>query len=167
MESMAEAEITTDKGCRVILLNGEAERLTGWLTREAMGKPLSEVLGMRDPLTGQRVGNIVERILRKESILFVSRNGVETVLDGSVSPLRDSDGKISGVILKFRNAGEAFPGSFIDRLKEGIFQTDAYGRLTFLNKAWRKSPITGSKPVWESPLPPISILKIFGRMRNS
>ncbi|MHB1099207.1 MAG: PAS domain-containing protein, partial [Burkholderiales bacterium] len=135
---MADAEITTDKRCRVILLNGEAERLTGWRTLEAMGKPLSEVLAVLDPLTGQRIGNVVERILRKESILFVSRNGVETALDGSVSPLRDSDGKISGAILKFSNADEALPGSFIDRLKEGIFQTDACGRLTFLNRAWEE-----------------------------
>ncbi len=138
MESMADAEITIDKRCRVILLNGEAERLTGWCMREAMGKPLSEVLGALDPLTGQRIGNIVERMLRKEPTLFVSRNGVETVLDGSVSPLRDSDSKMRGAILKFRNADEALLGSFIDRLKEGIFQTDACGRLTFLNKAWEE-----------------------------
>lgn len=138
MESMAEAEITTDKGCRVILLNGEAERLTGWCTREAMGQPLSEVLGALDPLTGQRIGNVVERMLRKEPILFVNRNGMEMALDGSVSPLRDSDGKIRGAILKFRTADEAHLGSFIDKLKEVIFQTDACGRLTFLNRAWEE-----------------------------
>ena len=36
MESMADAEITIDKRCRVILLNGEAERLTGWCTRRPL-----------------------------------------------------------------------------------------------------------------------------------
>lgn len=135
---MADAEITTDKQCRVIMLNGQAESLTGWHAWEAAGKPLSEVCRMLDPATGEKIGNVVERVLRKEPVLLVSRGGNEMAVEAAVSPLRDANGRISGAMLKLSRQVE-LPLErlrFIERLKVCIFQADAAGRLTFASRVW-------------------------------
>ncbi|MBY0579855.1 MAG: EAL domain-containing protein [Burkholderiales bacterium] len=143
---MAAAEITTDKQCRVVLLNGEAERLTGWSTGEAKGRPLPEIFGMLDPLTRQKIRNVVEQVLRGDSgkILLARRDGAEIFVEGKASPILDANGKINGVTLEFHEAAEHEAISsqerlrFIDRLNDAVFQVDAAGRLIFLNPAWEK-----------------------------
>lgn len=132
---MAGAEITTDKACRIVLLDSEAERLTGWRTQDAAGRPLHEVCCLIDPATGRRVWNVVERVLEGKAALLIDRRGKKASVEGSASPLRDEDGRISGVILKLRSAHLHHP-VVIDRLKEAVFETDLQGRLIFLNKAW-------------------------------
>ena len=137
---MADAEITTDKQCRVLLLNKEAENLTGWHTLEAAGKPLSEVCSMLDPATGGRVGNVIERVLKREPVLLLSRDGKESAMEAAVFPLRDANGGISGALLKIRRPIELSLERlrFIDRLKEAVFQADSSGRLTFASQAWEE-----------------------------
>ncbi len=140
---MADAEITTDKQCRVIMLNGQAESLTGWRTGEAAGKPLAEVCGMIDPATGEKVGNIVERVLKKEPVLLVDREGKEVAVKAMVHPLRDARGAITGATLTINRAAaiERDRSGFLDRLAICIFQADREGHLISVSRAWES--ITG------------------------
>ncbi len=132
---MADAEITADKSCRIVQLNDTAERLTGWRTQDAAGRPLHEVCCLIDPATGKRIWNVVERMLDGKPALLLDRRGKKVSVEGTASPRRGGDGAINGVTLKLGRAHVHHPG-VIDRLKEAVFEIDPHGRLTFLNKAW-------------------------------
>lgn len=143
---MACAEITTDKQSRIVLLNSEAENLTGWNSGESKGMSLPDVFCLLDPATHRKVRNVVEWVLRHEfqRLRFINRHGVETAITGKVSPVLDANGKLSGVDLTFRKAAKPEPAAvqerlrIIDKLKEAVFQTDCAGHLVFLNPAWEE-----------------------------
>jgi PAS domain S-box-containing protein len=110
LRSIGDAVIATDpEGC-VTFMNAVAERLTGWPSNEARGRPLSEVFSIFSERTRQVVESPVERVLREGKVVGLanhtilrSRQGVEVPIDDSAAPIRDESGRLSGVVLVFRD----------------------------------------------------------------
>ncbi|MEW6385965.1 MAG: PAS domain S-box protein [Thermodesulfobacteriota bacterium] len=110
LRSIGDGVIATDNGRRIVLINQVAEQLTGWTQSEALGRPLSEVFHIineetripcEDPVakvleTGQVVG------LANHTVL-IARDGAERLLADSGAPIFDSDHRIIGVVLVFRD----------------------------------------------------------------
>jgi PAS domain S-box-containing protein len=95
---------------RIIILNNEAERLTGWTSQEAIGQPLKTVFNVAVDLAAQaRVPrsafrNELQSILSlPESATLTARDGTERILEQSASPIRDKQNEIAGVVLVFRD----------------------------------------------------------------
>jgi PAS domain S-box-containing protein len=113
LASIADAVITADAEGRITGLNRTAERLTGWATAEASGRPLGEVFRLVDEATlrtdEMRVAEIVGNgvVLRSsDSVMLVSRDGRSRPVEHSTAPIRDEGGRIDGMVLVFRDATE-------------------------------------------------------------
>lgn len=108
--SVGDAVITTDYKGRVELMNPVAEALTGWKQEEAQGRPLEEVFHIINEETRGEVENPVRRVVREGLVvglanhsLLKSRDGVERAIADSGAPIWDESGRISGVVLVFRD----------------------------------------------------------------
>ena len=91
-----------------------AERLTGWLSHEAAGKPMQDVFRIVNEYTRAIVENPVEKVLREGVIvglanhtLLIARDGSETPIEDSAAPIVDAHGQLFGVVLVFRDASTA------------------------------------------------------------
>ncbi len=114
LRSIGDAVVTTDAIGRVEMLNPVAERLTGWATHEAAGKPMHDVFRIINEHTRAEVENPVEKVLRDGTIvglanhtLLIARDGVETPIEDAAAPIVDSHGHLHGVVLVFRDASAA------------------------------------------------------------
>jgi len=113
LDSIGDAVITTDTGGKVTGMNPTAETLTGWMRTEAFGKSLSEVFHIINAQTRLPVENPVEKVLRVEKVIglanhtvLVSKGGTEYQIADSGAPIQDKTGKITGVVLVFRDVTE-------------------------------------------------------------
>jgi PAS domain S-box-containing protein len=111
--SIGDAVITTDSAGRVAFLNPEAERLTGWKTEEAIGKPLDRIFRIVHEDTREPIENPATRALREGQVvglphqaLLLAPEGREVPIDDSAAPIRDAAGLVSGVVLVFRDVTE-------------------------------------------------------------
>ena len=110
LQSIGDAVIATDNAGSVTFMNGVAERLTGWSTGEARGRPLVEVFQIFSELTREVVESPVTKVLREGRVvglanhtLLRTRQGAEIPIDDSGAPIRDESGVTYGVVLVFRD----------------------------------------------------------------
>jgi PAS domain S-box-containing protein len=113
LHSIGDAVIATDRGGRVRFLNGVAERLTGWRSHQAAGRPLSDVFPVVNEATRRPVESPVERVIRARQVVgladhtvLLARDGSERSIEDSGAPIVDDDGELAGVVLVFRDASE-------------------------------------------------------------
>ena len=67
LASIGDAVLVTDVAGRVTSLNAQAERLTGWTSEDALGRPVEEVFRIVNEQTRQPVESPVRRVLREHS----------------------------------------------------------------------------------------------------
>jgi len=106
LDSIADAVIATDSNGIVERMNQAASKLTGVSDQEATGKPLAQVLRLKDPESGKFItdlskesiegwGKVGLPLVRKDKALFLVTIEVRYILDeagnhhGSVTVLRD------------------------------------------------------------------------------
>jgi len=113
LQSIGDAVITTDAYGAVDWLNPVAERMTGWLTTEAKGLPLSQVFHIVNEETRAPTENPVATCLAQGKIvglanhtLLISRDGTEFGIEDSAAPIRNAAGDILGVVLVFHDVSE-------------------------------------------------------------
>lgn len=113
LRSIADALIATDANGRITLMNGVAEKLTGWSESEAHGRPLVDVFRIVDEQTRAAVPDAVDKVLKSRGIagpgnhsLLLARGGREIPIDDSGAPVRGDNGSIEGVVLVFRDVSE-------------------------------------------------------------
>lgn len=116
IRSIGDGVITTDNAGHVGLMNGVAEFLTGWSQEEAAGKSLSDVFVIIDTDSRKRAADPVETALNRkstvalgESIVLISRKGVEYYVAASAAPII-SQGELRGGVLVFRDITEKLNG---------------------------------------------------------
>jgi PAS domain S-box-containing protein len=110
LDSIGDAVIATDPDGLITLMNPVAEKLTEWKSEEAIGKPLSEVFQIVNQETRKPVENPVEKVRRLNHVVglanhtvLISKGGQDFAIDDSAAPIRDSNGKIAGIVLIFRD----------------------------------------------------------------
>ena len=114
LRSIGDGVITTDVQGRVIILNNEAERLTGWTSAEAVGQPLKDVFNVAIDLAAQARAqqsgyrNEAQSILLTlpENATLTARDGSEYIVEQVASPIRDNKNDVVGVVLVFRDITE-------------------------------------------------------------
>jgi PAS domain S-box-containing protein len=112
LTGIGDAVIVTDTESRITLMNPVAEVLTGW-KEESVGRPLEEVFRIINEHTRRTVDNPVKRVMREGTIvglanhtLLVAKGGSETPIDDSAAPIKDTQGRVTGVVLVFRDVTE-------------------------------------------------------------
>jgi len=113
LRSIGDGVITTDLQGRVVMLNRVAEQLCGWVQEEALQKPLSEVFRIINEKTGMPCENPTEKVLSTDSIVglanhtvLIARDGTKRSIADSAAPIHDSESRVIGVILVFRDVSE-------------------------------------------------------------
>lgn len=111
LASIADAVITTDSRGIIEYMNPVAEALTGWSLAQARGEPVTRVFTVIHETTREPVETSAERCLDEDRpmeltshLTLVRRDGLEFAIDESASPLRDRDGRLTGVVMVFRDA---------------------------------------------------------------
>src|SRR5438477_7532837 len=113
LKSIGDAVMVTDTQGRVTFMNPIAEKLTGWKSAEAAGRPLTEVYQNVNAETREPLDSLVPQALLEGVVagptsraVLISRKGTETPIDDSAAPVRDNAGHITGVVLTFRDVSE-------------------------------------------------------------
>lgn len=113
LHSIGDAVLTTDSHGLVEWLNPVAERLTGWSSIDARGKPSSQVFHVLSQDTRMPVQSPIDICLQEgtiaglaENTLLVSLNGQEYGIEDSAAPIRSLQGDLLGVVLVFHDVTE-------------------------------------------------------------
>ncbi len=113
LASIGDAVISTDLKGRITFMNDVAEELTGWTLSEASEKLVTEIFNIVNEQTRLVVDDPVSQVLEKGLIVglanhtvLIRKDGSEIPIDDSGAPIVDKDGKISGVVLIFRDITE-------------------------------------------------------------
>ena len=107
--------MTVDRQGKVTMLNPAAERMTGWLEADAIGKPVEEIVVLLDADSKRPVLNPAVRALQMETLsdlaqrpfLLISRQGNQHRIGETVTVIHDDKGEASGVVMVFRVAQQA------------------------------------------------------------
>jgi PAS domain S-box-containing protein len=110
VSSIGDAVIATDVDGNLTFMNSVAEELTGWKLKDAYHQPVEKVFHIINEFTRQKVDSPVYRVINEGLIvglanhtILVRKDGSEVPIDDSGTPIRDKEGKISGVVLVFRD----------------------------------------------------------------
>jgi len=154
LASIADAVITTDPCGLVIFLNPVAARLTGWSLHEAVGHPLSEVLRTvqetsrrTDDLPIAKVVGDGEIIVSDDEVVLIARDGTARSVEHIAAPIRDSHGKVKGVVIIFRDITERHRAEQAQRESEERFRQLADN----INDVFWIRELHGSKTAYVSP----------------
>jgi len=111
LHSIGDAVITTDAAGRIEHLNAMAERLTGWTTAEAQGCRAEDIYRVVDssirhqpvhPVTACLLSGMAADPILKAPLL-ITREGGQYAIEQSVSPILDTEGRMIGTVVVFRD----------------------------------------------------------------
>ena len=164
LASVGDGVVTTDLEGRVTSLNHVAESLTGWKSSEAAGRPLEDVFRIVNEDTRQPVENPAARALKEGVVVglanhtvLLAKDGAERPIDDSAAPIKDEQGRVSGVVLIFRDVAERRRQENLLRESERRFRTmadsapvmiwvtDPTATCTYLNERWYEFTGTTAK----------------------
>ena len=113
LASIGDAVIATDIMGKITFMNPVAEALTGWNRRDAIHRPIRSVFNIINEQTRQNAENPVEKVLgsgliagRMGNAILICPDGREVPVDHSGAPIKTEDGRITGVVLVFRDITE-------------------------------------------------------------
>jgi two-component system cell cycle sensor histidine kinase/response regulator CckA len=105
--------IATDSTGCITRMNPQAETLTGWSEKDAVGRPLQEVFNIIHEGTRMKVDNPATTVLKNGVVVglgnhttLIAKDGAERPIADSGAPIRNSDGDITGVVIVFRDQTE-------------------------------------------------------------
>ena len=110
LHSIGDAVLATDVHGRITFMNPVGESLTGWTADEGHLRDVEEVFRIVNEGTRQPVENPIRRVLREGVVvglanhtILLSKDGREIPIADSGAPIRDDRGRLSGVVLVFRD----------------------------------------------------------------
>ena len=160
---IGDAVLVTDADGRVTEMNPVASKLTGWSRDDARGVPATTVFDIVREMAADLVESPVAEVLRTGQIVLLTgntalrrRDGTQTPIEDSASPVRDSQGEITGAVLIFRDvtdrkqleaeiheAGARFR-ALADNIAQLAWMADASGDIFWYNRRWFE--YTGTTP---------------------
>ncbi|RYZ77762.1 MAG: PAS domain S-box protein [Proteobacteria bacterium] len=149
-------DISADQEPKIRFLNTIAEELTGWKTAEAKGQSANEVFKIINVKSREPAVDPVARVVKEGKIVglanhtaLIAKNGTEIVIEDSAAPILDRSGKLTGVVLVFRDMSEKYKAAeqaelltaVVRASKDYIGLADSQGNSLYVNPAGRA--ITG------------------------
>jgi diguanylate cyclase len=150
VNSISDAVVTLDSDMRIDFINESAQRLLGLDAESARQRRIDEVTHLTDPSTARSVVSLATmsalhgRVMRRESpVVLHSPNGVISYVMDTASPVLDSAGHVTAIVLALRDASAE-----VERTRE-LRHRATYDPLTGLanrsefqqrlRDAWRKA----------------------------
>ena len=110
LASIGDAVVTTDERGDVAGMNDVAERLTGWSSSQAIGRPVEDVIALLSERTGESRPNPVREVLQSgkpmtlgDDTLLLARDRRRIPIDDSVAPIRVAEEQTAGAVMVFRD----------------------------------------------------------------
>lgn len=109
LNSIGDGVITTDESGRIVSLNQVAQTMTGWSLEDAFGKPSHLVFRLIDAQDTDFVIDPVKTVmgngtyLNGSDYLLISYSSIERAISFNASPIKETQGRILGVVLVFRD----------------------------------------------------------------
>ena len=114
LNCIGDAVICTDISGSITFLNAVAENMTGWPLKEAVGRPMAEVLKMVDGKNRETIPDPMEMAIKENQIvhlpsncILIRRDGYEIPIEDTVAPIHNRDGQATGAVLVFRDVSTA------------------------------------------------------------
>jgi diguanylate cyclase (GGDEF)-like protein/PAS domain S-box-containing protein len=114
LNSIGDGVGCTDLSGRITFLNVVAERLTGWSSSEAIGRPMNEIIRIVDVKTHELIPDLTNRAVRGDKTVhlppdsvLVARDGQEFPVEDSTAPIHDGAGQATGAVIVFRDVRAA------------------------------------------------------------
>ncbi len=113
LRSIGDAVIAVDASANITFMNEPAQSLAGWSEAEARGKPADEIFRLAHEHTGEPIESPIARAMRLNQVVevanqavVVARGGSRIPVEDSAAPIHDESGKLTGVVLVFRDVTE-------------------------------------------------------------
>jgi diguanylate cyclase (GGDEF)-like protein/PAS domain S-box-containing protein len=114
LNSIGDAVLCTNISGNITYLNIVAEKMTGWLRAEAVGKPLAEVFRIIDGGTRQTARDPMEMAVEQNATVgltincvLIRRDGYESAIEDSAAPIHDRSGRVIGAVIVFHDVSAA------------------------------------------------------------
>ncbi len=146
LSCIGDAIISNDISGRITYLNPAAERMTGWSVQEALGRPLAEVMKIIDVATCEPPRHLTEAAIDQDAVadlaanrILIRRDGMETVIEDSVAPIHDQEGRATGAVTVFRALTEEARAKSVrmSRLAQYDSLTDLPNRMLLKDRLGR------------------------------
>lgn len=115
LHSIGDAVISTNNRGIISKMNPTAEKLCGWKLNGVKGKHLNEVFRIINADSRLAVESPFEKVIKTGKVIglanhtvLISRDGKERNIADSAAPIKDTNGKIKGVVLVFSDVTEAY-----------------------------------------------------------
>jgi len=116
LRSIVDGVITTDRNGVIRLINWMAAQMTGWTREEAVGKPLAQVLKLKDKTTDEFLSDAQKKAMEVvENVeiagsndwdwVLISRSGNKIPIEYSCAPIL-KEGEMMGLVLVMRDTTE-------------------------------------------------------------
>jgi len=149
-----------------------AEKLTGWSLGEAKGRNLTDVFCIVNAETRVPAEDPVKRVLAEGEVvglanhtMLIAKDGMEYQIADSAAPVKDENGKMTGVVLVFHDVtadyqknlqikeSQRFLEGVVEAIQGGISVLDLEFRIIYVN-SWMEerhgmSPIVKGKKCYE------------------
>ncbi|WP_334064622.1 putative bifunctional diguanylate cyclase/phosphodiesterase [Alteromonas genovensis] len=108
LRSIGDAVIATDNNECVTFINTVAQRLTGYSEKESLGRPIAEIMNLRDASNHESMRNPLSIALEQQRAVamalnaeLIGQDGTRYRVEDTASPIFDMEGKhiIGGVIV--------------------------------------------------------------------
>ena len=114
LDSIGDGVISTEMEGNITFLNPVAQKLVGWTNLEAIGRPIGEVFHIVDAVTREVILNPMKQAVQQNRIghlpincILIRRDGQESYIEDSASPIHNREGKIIGSVIVFRDVTSA------------------------------------------------------------
>lgn len=111
--SIGDGVIATNAAGIITIINPVAEKICGYRPDDALGMPFTDVFKIRSYSGETAVEDIVTQVLHSASVMTLPDNSELLLRDGTLvpiedhaAPILDDSGKITGVVLTFRDVTE-------------------------------------------------------------
>jgi diguanylate cyclase (GGDEF)-like protein/PAS domain S-box-containing protein len=114
LHSIGDAVISTDTHGLVTLVNPIAEDLTGWSQQRALGRPIEDIMPLREGNIGYVLRNPTRIALEEDRRVGMALNcilqrsdGRDFTVEDSAAPIRNRAGETTGAVIVFHDVSEA------------------------------------------------------------
>lgn len=114
LNCIADAVICTNMAGKITFLNPVASSMMGWPLNEAVGRHLTEVFRIVNATTRKAILVPMARAASEylagnlpSNCALINRDGHEVFIEDSVAPIHDSESKVTGAVIVFRDVSAA------------------------------------------------------------
>jgi diguanylate cyclase (GGDEF)-like protein/PAS domain S-box-containing protein len=110
LDCIGDGIICTDASGKISFLNRVAEAMTGWPSKDAVGRRAAECVMIVDAVTRETIRDPMANAASQNrpgslplNCVLIGRDGHEVPIEDSVAPIHDRDGQVTGAVIVFRD----------------------------------------------------------------